>query len=214
MGDQKPIVLCIVEDDRGTREGLRALIAGTPGYRCAAAFGSVEEALDFVPEVPDVVLLDIHLPGMTGTTAVPHLKKKWPAARVLMLTAFTDEEKVFESICNGADGYLLKRTPPAKLLEAIRDGFHEGSSMSPEIARKVIDLYRRVAPPPRAEHDLAAQEVRVLRLLAEGHSYQAMGDRMNVSINTIRNYIRSIYEKLHVHSRSEAVSKALRSRIL
>lgn len=214
MADERPIEVSIIEDDHGTREGLRALIDGTPGYRCLGAFESVEEALRSRGEPPAVLLLDIHLPGMTGTSAIPHLKDKWPSARILMLTAFSEEEKVFESICNGADGYLLKRTPPAALLEAIRDGFHEGSSMSPEIARKVIGLFRQVAPPARAEHDLAAHEVRVLKLLAEGHSYQAMGDRMNVSINTIRNYIRSIYEKLHVHSRSEAVSKALRSRIL
>lgn len=131
-----------------------------------------------------------------------------------MLTIYDEDEKIFESIGNGACGYLLKRTPPAKLLEAIREAYEGGAPMSPEIARKVVTLFQKTGPPKILDQDLTPQEVRLLKMLAEGYSYKAAADRLNISINTIRVYIRRIYEKLHVHSKSEAVSKALRSRII
>lgn len=214
VNESGTIHVILVEDDEATREGLRTLVDGTPGLSCAADFPSVEQAVESTSGAPDVLLLDIHLEGMPGSEGVALLKKKWPTARILMLTVYAEEDKVFESICNGADGYLLKRTSPARLIEAIREAHAEGASMSPEIARKVMGLFRRVAPPPATAHDLTPQELRVLGLLAQGHSYQAMADRLTVSINTVRNYIRSIYEKLHVHSRSEAVGKALRGRLI
>src|SRR5215471_21261065 len=142
----------IVEDDRATREGLCLLIGGTPGYRCIAAFRSVEEALRATPGEPtDVLLLDIHLPGVLGSEGVGALKKKYPSAEILMLTIYEEQDKVFESICNGACGYLLKKTPPAKLLEAISEARQGGSPMSPEIARKVITLFHKTGLPERAE---------------------------------------------------------------
>ncbi len=215
MTEDDTIGVAIVEDDRETREGLRALIDGTERYRCTAAWGSVEEALAGARlPAPDALLLDVHLPGMRGPDAVPLLRERFPEASILMLTVYDEEEAIFASICNGADGYLLKRTPPPRLMEAIREARKDGAPMSPEIARKVIRLFRKTRPPSAAEHDLTPHEIRVLGLLAEGHSYQAVGDRLSVSINTVRNYIRSIYDKLHVHSKSEAVSKALRSGIL
>lgn len=210
----EPIRVAIIEDDRATREGLAQLIDGTPGYRCGRTYRSVEDALEGREPPADVVLLDIHLPGIPGSEGVKALQAKSPHAVFLMLSVYEDQDRVFESICNGASGYLLKKTPPARLLEAIREAHEGGSPMSPEIARKVIRIFRETAPPAPLEHDLHEREVELLRLLAQGHSYQAAADRLHVSVNTVRNYIRSTYEKLHVHSRSEAVHKALKGRLI
>jgi DNA-binding NarL/FixJ family response regulator len=209
------IRVAIVEDDHRLREGLRILIDGTPGYRCQRGYGSVEEALRLLGlEAVDVLLLDIHLPGMLGSEAVKVFREKFPSMQILMLTIYAEQDKVFESICNGASGYLLKKTPPAKLLDAIKEAHEGGAPMSPEIARKVVTLFQKTGPPEIIDERLTPQEVRLLKLLSEGYSYQSGAGQMNVSINTVRNYIRSIYEKLHVHSKNEAVSKALRSRII
>jgi DNA-binding NarL/FixJ family response regulator len=209
------IRVAIVEDDRSTREGLGLIINSTPGYSCVGTFDSVEAALCMPANTtPDVLLLDIHLPGMLGSEGVKLFREKHSAMQILMLTIYAEQEKVFESICNGACGYLLKKTPPAKLLECIREAHEGGSPMSPEIARKVIALFRQIAPPERADYQLAPQETRLLKLLADGYSYQAAAGQLNISINTVRNYIRSIYEKLQVNSKSEAVSKALRHRLI
>jgi DNA-binding NarL/FixJ family response regulator len=207
--------VAIVEDDHATREGLRLLIDGTPGFHCVGAFATAEEALS-APIVADwrvdVALLDVHLPGMTGTEAVPKLRARWPDALILMLTVFAEDDTVFASLCGGASGYLLKKTPPARLLDAMREASDGGAPMSPEIARKVIRMFRDVrAPAPPPDTDLTPTELRVLQLLADGHGYRAAGDALHVSINTIRTYIRAIYEKLHVHSKSAAVSKAIKA---
>jgi len=205
----------VVEDDRVAREGLRALIDGTPGFACVAACRSVEEALESNPrEAPDVILLDIGLPGVRGSEGVRPLREKFLPAPVVMLTVYEDPERIFESMCNGASGYLLKKTPPAKLLEAIAEVRTGGAPMSPEIARQVVRLFQMTGPPPKLEHHLAPQETRLLALLADGYSYQGAADQMLVSVNTVRNYIRSIYDKLHVHTKSEAVSKAIKARLI
>jgi DNA-binding NarL/FixJ family response regulator len=214
--DQLEIVrVLLVEDDRSAREGLRALIDGTSGYACVGAYGSVEEALRASPrDAPDVVLLDIELPGMPGSEGVRPLREKFPKTSVVMLTVFEEEERVFESICNGACGYLLKKTSPSRLLDAIREVRDGGAPMSPEIARQVVRLFQATGQPVKIEHHLTPQETRLLALLAEGYSYQSAADRLNVSVNTVRNYIRSIYEKLHVHTKSEAVSRAIKARLI
>ena len=215
MSADEKIRTAIVEDDRATREGLCVLIDSTPGHRCSGSYGTVEEALKRPgSEPPDVLLLDIHLPGMLGSEGVRLFKEKYPALQILMLTIYAEQDLVFESICNGACGYLLKKTPPAKLLEAIREAYEGGAPMSPEIARKVVDLFQKTGPPPKIDEQLTPQEIRLLQLLSEGHSYQSASALLHISINTVRNYIRSIYEKLHVHSKSEAVSKALRSHLI
>jgi len=211
----EPIRVAIVEDDRPTREGLAVLINGTPGYRCVATYRSVEDTLRLiVRDAPDVLLLDINLPGMAGSEGVTLLKQLRPRMEILMLTVYAEQDKVFESICNGACGYLLKETPPARLLEAISEAHGGGSPMSPEIARKVVTLFQKTGPVEKLEEGLTPQEVRLLKLLSEGHSYRTAADRLNISPNTVRDYIRTIYEKLHVHSKSEAVTKALRNRII
>jgi DNA-binding NarL/FixJ family response regulator len=209
--------VAIVEDDGPTREGLRLLIDGTPGFRCVSAFRTAEEALQApvrADRQADVVLLDVHLPGMTGTDAVPHFRERWPHTLILMLTVYAEDEKVFASLCRGASGYLLKKTPPARLLDAIREAGDGGAPMSPEIARRVIGMFREFQPRQALDTTLSPTELRLLRLLADGYSYQGAAEQLHVSINTVRSYIRTIYEKLHVHSKSAAVSKALRAGLI
>ena len=217
MHDPAPVMpdetirTAVVEDDEVTRDCLRLLVGGTPGFACVGAFGSVEEALARQFEnPPDVLLLDIHLPGMLGSEGVRLFREKYPSLQILMLTVYAEEDLVFESICNGACGYLLKKTPPARLIESIREAHEGGAPMTPEIARKVVTLFRQTPRARRDCEDLTPHETRLLKLLAEGYSYQEAADRFGVSINTLRNHIRSIYDKLHVHSKSAAVGKALR----
>ena len=206
------IRIALVEDDRRTRDALRILIDGTPSHRCVAAFGSVEEALHTpLREPPDVVLLDINLPGMQGCDAVRLVLEHCPGAVVLMLTVYEDEERIFRSLCNGAIGYILKRTTPARLLGFIAEAASGGAPMSPEIAAKVVRLFTRVAPPQDLDCRLTEREVELLQLLAKGFGYQVAAERLGITINTVRKHVRAIYEKLHVHSKSAAVAKAMRA---
>jgi DNA-binding NarL/FixJ family response regulator len=207
--------VAIIEDQPKIREGLRALIDGTAGYRCVGSFGSMEDALPRIGSaLPDVLLVDIGLPGMSGIEGIRRLKEAHPDVAVLMLTVYNDDLRIFDALCAGASGYLLKSTPPARLLESLREVMDGGAPMSPEVARRVVTLFREVRPPERADYQLTPHEVRILKLLVEGHNYKTASAEIGVSINTIRFHMRSIYEKLQVHSKSEAVSKALRSRII
>jgi DNA-binding NarL/FixJ family response regulator len=209
------IRVAIVEDDKATCHGLALLIGGAPGFGCIWQCGSVEDALQRLTDPPDVLLLDIHLPGIPGSEGVRLFRDRYPNMQVVMLTVFDDADRVFESICNGACGYLLKKTSPEQLLEAIHQAHHGGAPMTPEIARKVITLFRQTAPPPsKAEHRLSSRELEVLALLAEGYGYVNIAARLEITVNTIRNHIRSIYEKLHVNTSAEAVSKAIRKHII
>ena len=205
----------IIEDQPKIREGLRSLIDGTDGYRCVGSFGSMEEALAQLDrELPDVMLVDIGLPGMSGIEGMRHIKARHPGLAVLMLSVYDDDRRIFDALCAGACGYLLKNTPPTRLLESLKEVAGGGSPMSPEVARKVVALFREFRPPEQADYQLTPHEIRILKLLVEGYNYQTAADELNVSINTIRFHMRSIYEKLQVHSKSEAVSKALRNRIV
>jgi len=211
----QPIHVALVEDDPDVRSGLQLLIGNSSTCDCIGEFGSAEEFLDRLPSLqPNVVLMDIHLPGMLGSEAVGLFHKKYPRMHILMLTVYAEQGRIFESICNGACGYLLKKTPPERLLEAIREANDGGAPMTPEIARKVVTLFQQTARPQQLDEDLTPHELRLLKLLAEGYSYQDAADQFRVSINTLRNHIRSIYDKLHVHSKSAAVSKALRYRLI
>jgi DNA-binding NarL/FixJ family response regulator len=213
----REIAVAVIEDDRATREGLRLLLSATPGFRCVGAWGSVEETRSTRAEVdPEILLLDVRLPGLSGPEALPQLRQRWPRTLVVMLTSMEDEATVVEALGNGAVGYVLKRTPPAQILEAIRETAEGGSPMSPEIARRVVGLFQRSSPVARAATTagLTPQETRLLALLAEGHGYQSAGDRLGISVNTVRKHIRSLYEKLEVHTRSEAVGKAMRGGLI
>jgi DNA-binding NarL/FixJ family response regulator len=213
--ESKPIRVAIVEDQPDIREGLGVLIHGTPGYRVAGSFRSMEEALaNIARDLPDVALLDIGLPGMSGIEGTRRLRERHPALLVMILTVFGDDERIFEAICAGACGYLLKKTPPARLLESLREVVTGGAPMSPEVARRVVQLFQKVQPPQSADYRLSPTEMRLLKLLAEGHYYKTAAAEMQISINTVSYHMRSIYQKLQVHSKSEAVAKALRDRLI
>lgn len=214
---ERVIQVAVIEDDRSTREGLRLLLSATPGFQCVAAWSSVEASRSSRPAAdPHVLLLDVRLPGLSGPEALPQLRERWPGTLVVMLTSLEDERTVVEALANGAVGYILKRTPPARILEAVRETAEGGSPMSPEIARRVVGLFRARAgtPPPTPEDRLTPQETRLLALLAEGHGYQSAGDALGITVNTVRKHIRNLYEKLEVHTRSEAVGKALRGGLI
>jgi DNA-binding NarL/FixJ family response regulator len=211
----REIRVAIVEDQRRTREGLAALIGGTAGYRTVGVWETMEEALIKLEwDPPDVLLADIKLPGMSGIDGVRRLKTRYPALPILMLTVYADNDHIFEAICAGACGYLLKDTPPTRLLDAIREAQEGGAPMSSEIARRVVTMFQSIAPQKGEDHDLSPREIEVLKLLAAGHSYKTAADAASISVDTLRFHIRNIYEKLHVHSKSEAVLKAFRSGII
>jgi DNA-binding NarL/FixJ family response regulator len=211
----KSITVAIIEDRREIREGLTMLISGTEGHSCTGSYRSMEEALDRIgSDLPDVALVDIGLPGMSGIEGIRRLKELYPDLLMLMLTVYDDDDRIFEALCAGARGYLLKKTPPARLIESLSEAIDGGAPMSPEVARRVIRLFREVRPPDRANYNLTPHETRLLKLLTEGHNYKTAAVELGVSINTISFHMRHIYEKLEVHSKSEAVAKALRNRLV
>ena len=205
------IRIVIIEDQRRTREGLAALIGGSAGMDVVGQYRSGEEALtEIAVKQPEVVLTDLGLPGMSGTEVVAHLRDLLPGVPILVLTVHDEDQHIFDALCAGACGYLLKDVEPARLLAAIREVHSGGAPMSPEIARKVLSMFQKFASPQAGESGLSVREIEVLNLLAEGDSYKTCADRLAVSIDTIRFHVRRIYDRLHVHSRSEAVSKAIR----
>jgi DNA-binding NarL/FixJ family response regulator len=210
-----PIKVTIVEDHHKFRECLEFLLNNTEGYACAGSFRTMEEALDKIGyALPDLVLLDIGLPGMSGIEGVKLLKERYPDLLILMNTVFDDDERIFDALCGGACGYLLKKTPPAQLLESVKQAVAGGAPMSPDVARRVIRLFREIHPPDRADYHLTPHEVRLLQLLSDGHSYKSAAAQLNVTAKTISFHLQNIYQKLQVHSKSEAVSKALRNRLI
>jgi DNA-binding NarL/FixJ family response regulator len=213
---QKPVIrTAIVEDERQIREGLTTLINRTNGYRCTGSFRSMEEALEGIKrEVPDIALCDIGLPGMSGIEGIRILKERYPQLEVLMLTVYDDDDRIFDALCAGASGYLLKRTSSARLLEGLREAVTGGAPISPEIASRVIKLFRDIRPPDRADYELTPHETRLLKLIVEGHNYTTAAEELGVSYNTVKFHMRHVYEKLQVHSKSEAVAKALRDRLI
>ena len=210
----QPIRVALVEDQHVTREGLSLLIGGFPGFAICGEYDSMEQALRQVPgSPPDVLLADIGLPGMSGIEGVRRIHEWMPELPILMLTVHEDSDSVFSAVCAGACGYLLKETPPTRLLESIRELYGGGAPMSPGIARKVVLMFQN-ATPPKEEMQLSVRQLEILRMLAEGHSYKACAGALDVGLDTIRSHVRKIYERLHVHSRSEAVWKALQGGLL
>ena len=213
--DRRIITVATVEDRREIREGLALLIDSTDGFHCVGRYRSMEEALDgFETRPPDVALVDIELPGMSGIEGIRLVRDSYPKMLLLMLTVYDDNERIFEALCAGACGYLLKKTPPQKLVEGLHEAINGGAPMSPEVARRVITLFRDVRPPARADYDLTPHEVRLLKLMAEGHSYKSAAAILHVTPHAVSFHLRHIYEKLQVHTKSEAVAKAFRNRIV
>ena len=211
------INVVIIEDNLNIREGLAALINGTNGYSCTGAYGSCEEFLKLLPELKvDVALMDIGLPGINGIEGVRRARRIIQDLNILMLTVYKESKVVFEALCAGACGYLVKNTPPTKLLEAIKEVHEGGSPMSSMIARQVITVFQQNSPNivSKEKYNLSDREKEVLNKLSEGDNYQQIGDSLFISVDTVRHHIRNIYKKLHVHSQSEAVAKAIRKGLI
>lgn len=204
------IHVAIVEDDRDIRQTLALIIDGSPGFTCQYQYEDCETAVQDIPKIrPDVVLMDINLPGMTGIEGTAKLKAKMPDLDILMLTIKTDNSSVFDSLCAGATGYLLKHTAPVDLLRAITEVKEGGSPMSSVIARKVLTSFQRTATSP-----LTTRETEILSRLCDGQTYTTIAEELFVSGHTVRSHIKNIYAKLHVNSRAEAVSKALKDKLV
>jgi DNA-binding NarL/FixJ family response regulator len=203
------IRVAIIEDHDDFREGLYHLFRTTEGFTSVGRYSSVEDALRKMPE-PDVVLLDIGLPGKTGIEAIPEFKSRHPRAQVVMMTVFDDDKHIFDAIQAGADGYLLKKTPPAKLMHAIEDAVAGGMPMTPFVARQAIEIFKRFVPSGKPDHALTPREQEILQLLVQGLNYTMIAQRLFISLDTVRNHFRHIYEKLQVHSKADAVAKAIR----
>ena len=209
------IRVVIIEDAPQIREGLRQLINGSDGYHVTGSFRSMEEALPQIArDLPDVVLVDIGLPGISGIDGIGQLRNSYPKLHLLVLTVYSDDERIFAAICAGACGYLLKKTPPARLLESITEVAGGGAPMSPEVARRVVELFRTIRPPERADYHLTPHEIKLLQLLVNGRNRRSAALELGVTVHAVSFHLRQIYEKLQVHSRSEAVAKALRDRLI
>jgi DNA-binding NarL/FixJ family response regulator len=218
MGDQSTnhVSVSIVEDNRFIRAGWEAALRSVPEFEVLGSYENCEDALQSrTLDDSDVILMDIGLPGMSGIEGVKRIKKRKPSPTIVMCTVFEDDQNVFDAICAGAAGYLLKKTPPDELINAIKDAATGGSPMTPNIARKVIASFQKPAAKPSAQEDaLTEREREVLEQMAQGKSYTAIAKNLFLSVDGIRYHIRHIYEKLQVHSRSEAVSLGLKSRLI
>jgi DNA-binding NarL/FixJ family response regulator len=206
------ISVSIVDDEKELRQSITTFVNGSPGFHCVSTYSSAEAALKGLPaDKPDVVLMDINLGGMNGIECVERLKAQVPAMQILMLTVYEDTDQIFRALEAGATGYLLKRSSPTTLLEAIREVQAGGSPMSSSIARKVVASFQKAKQLGARQVHLSPREEMVLDCLAKGLTYKAIADQLGISIDTIRTYLRRIYEKLHVQSRTEAVAKYLRN---
>ena len=205
----------LIEDLREIREGLTALINGTAGFECVSSYGMMETALARIEnDKPDAVLTDLGLPGMSGAEGIIKIREIFPDIPIIALTIYDNDTEIFNALCNGANGYLLKNTPPARLLEALKEAVDGGSPMSPTIAARVVRLFRQFRPLESAEYYLTPQETELLKLLVEGHHKKTAAREMEISVHTVSFHLKNIYEKLQVHSKTEAVAKALRERLV
>ena len=205
---QRTITVAVVEDDTDICQGLASLINNSSGFICVATCPSAEEAIVGLPEKqPDVILMDIGLPGMSGIACIPHLKSYLPDTQIMMLTVFEDHDRIFESLKAGATGYLLKKTDPVTLVQSIRDLHAGGSPMSNQIARRVVEVFQRPSRKPDGP-ELTTREQEVLHGLSQGFLYKEIARSLGISIETVRTHVRNIYDKLHVRTRTEALNKA------
>ena len=205
------ITVSIVEDNQQLRGTLARVIGRAEGFQCRSQYGTAEEALKALPEErPNVVLMDINLPGMNGVECVRQLKPVLPGTQIVMLTAYEDTENIFNSLAAGASGYLLKRTSSAELLVALREVSQGGSPMTAHIARKVVQSFQKTGPSPQPAENLSQREQEVLDCLAQGFLYKEIAEKLGISYETVHTYVRRIYEKLQVRTRTEAVAKFLR----
>jgi DNA-binding NarL/FixJ family response regulator len=205
-----PIKVSIVEDSRGTRQSLAELLGSSPALCCTGAYRNAEQALERIPaEQPDVVLMDINLPGMSGIECVARLKEQLPKVQVLMLTTYDDSNLIFDSLRNGASGYLLKNMPSAEIVQAVEQVHAGGAPMSMQIARKVVNHFQQIKQPDSEVEKLTKREHEILALLAKGYLYKEIADQLAISTSTVRAHLHTVYEKLHVHSRTQAVVRFL-----
>lgn len=212
---EKPLRVVLIEDLHEVREGLCALINGTIGFECVASYGMMETALVRIEQnAPDAILTDLGLPGMSGIEGIEKMREIFPNVPIIALTIYDNDREIFAALCNGANGYLLKNTPPARLLEALKEAVEGGSPMSPPIAARVVNLFRTFRPSEHADYHLTPQEITLLKLLIEGHHKKTAAREMDISFHTVSFHLKNIYEKLQVHSKTEAVAKALREKLV
>lgn len=205
-----PISVAIIEDVRGTRENLLELLKRAPGLKCVGTYANAEDAIRYLPALtPEVVLMDINLPGMSGVQCSAALKARLPKTLILMLTAYDNSELIFESLRSGASGYLMKNTEPDEIIAAIEQVHAGGSPMSMQIARKVVSHFQEIKKPSTKFEQLTPRETEILSLLAKGFLYKEIADQCQISLHTVRGHVHLVYEKLHVQSRSEAIIKYL-----
>ena len=205
------IQVAIIEDQVAVREGLAHLVQNSEGFSCSGAYGSVRSAISGLEKsLPDIVLIDLGLPDITGVQGIEAIRSRWPSVALLALTVHDENEFIFQALCAGADGYLLKSIASDQLLRSVEEAVDGGAPMSPLIARKVIQLFRKFKPLPKGDYELTPHEFRILNLLANGENYKTSARILKVSVNTISYHVRNIYSKLHVHSKGDAVAKAFR----
>jgi len=211
------IYVTIFEDNRDLREGMQQILNASPGFGCASAYANCNNLINRIHESkPDVVLMDIQMPGMSGIEAAAVIRQEFPGLPVLMQTVFEDDAKVFAAICAGANGYILKSTPPIKLLEAIKEVAEGGSPMTPSVAAKVLKMFKDQNPKTNSVEniDLSEREKEILALLVDGLTYKLIADKLFISYETVHSHVKKIYQKLHVNSVNEAISKALRNKLV
>ena len=212
------IRVCVFDDNKKVRDALGMIIKGTEGFEWCGSFSDCNDLTrDFKKAMPDVVMMDIQMPGKSGIDAVKELRSQFQEVKILMLTNFDDDDKIFSAICFGASGYLLKNTPPVKIIEAIKEVYEGGAPMTPVIAQKVLRMFRNHPPAesaPEKDYHLSAREKEVLECLVKGMSLKMVGENLHISYDTVRSHIKHIYEKLHVVSMTEAVAKAIHEKLL
>lgn len=207
------INVVIIEDHKEFRESIAFLLDSSEGFICSGKYSSVEEALEKMDSA-DVILLDINLPGISGIEGIEKIKQNFPEVNIIMLTVFEDDKNVFHAILAGADGYLLKKSAPIRIIQAIEDAYEGGSPMTPIIAKKAINLFKNHIPQYDGKDNLSDREREILLLIVDGKSNDEISNKLFISLQTVRNHIRHIYQKLHVHSKSQAVAKAIKEGIM